>query len=82
MDRDTLNIPETEQWLLEGDCDKCRRESYCSKECTAFKRGFDGDFNGWMNGLMQKAHEANILKRKGEIDGKEETKQDTETTDL
>lgn len=29
-------ISETEQWLLDGDCDKCRREKFCSKPC---KRG-------------------------------------------
>ena len=78
MDNGALNILETEQWLLEGDCDKCRRESYCSKECTAFKRGFDGDFNGWMDGLMQKAHEANVIKRREKSNGEEESKQDIE----
>lgn len=26
-------IEETEQWLLSGDCSKCRREKYCSKQC-------------------------------------------------
>lgn len=27
-------IEETEQWLLSGDCIKCRREKYCSKQCS------------------------------------------------
>lgn len=31
-------IPETEQWLLEGDCDKCRKEKYCDKDCSAYKK--------------------------------------------
>lgn len=31
-------IPETEQWQLDGDCDKCRRSKFCSKQCTANKR--------------------------------------------
>ena len=31
-------IPETEQWLLDGDCDKCRKEKYCDKDCSAFKK--------------------------------------------
>lgn len=22
---------ETEQWKLDGDCDKCRRQKYCGK---------------------------------------------------
>lgn len=29
------NIPETEQWKLNGDCDKCRRKNYCTKKCRA-----------------------------------------------
>lgn len=28
----------SEQWLLNGDCSKCRRENYCSKPCTLYKR--------------------------------------------
>lgn len=31
-------IDETEQWLLNGDCSKCRRKNYCSKGCTRYKR--------------------------------------------
>ncbi len=31
-------IPETEQWLLDGDCDKCRKEKYCDKDCSAYKK--------------------------------------------
>lgn len=30
-------IPESEQWLLSGDCSVCRREKYCSKPCTKGK---------------------------------------------
>ena len=29
---------ENEQWLLNGECNKCRRQSYCSKPCTQYKR--------------------------------------------
>lgn len=29
---------ENEQWLLNGDCSKCRREKYCHKPCTRHKR--------------------------------------------
>ena len=32
------NIPVTDQWKLGGDCGKCRRANYCSKDCTATKR--------------------------------------------
>ena len=31
-------INETEQWLLEGDCKKCRKEKYCGKGCKANDR--------------------------------------------
>lgn len=31
-------IDETEQWLLSGDCSKCRRNKHCSKPCTKCKR--------------------------------------------
>lgn len=34
------NIPETDQWLLDGICNKCRRESYCRKKCGAVKRAW------------------------------------------
>lgn len=27
-------IAETEQWLLDGQCNKCRRDKYCSKMCS------------------------------------------------
>ena len=28
----------SEQWLLVGDCRKCRRKNYCKKPCTRRKR--------------------------------------------
>ena len=31
------NIPETNQWKLNGDCSKCRRQEFCRKRCAAFK---------------------------------------------
>ena len=33
-----MKIDDTEQWELNGDCSKCRREKYCSKPCTKNKR--------------------------------------------
>ena len=33
-----VQINETEQWLLNGECNKCRRKNYCSKGCTRNKR--------------------------------------------
>ena len=32
---------ENEQWLLNGDCSKCRRKSYCSKPCTRCTRALE-----------------------------------------
>ena len=34
------DIPETDQWLLNGDCTKCRRDKFCSKPCTVVKKNF------------------------------------------
>ena len=31
-------IHETDQWKLNGDCDKCRRAEFCRKSCTAKKK--------------------------------------------
>ena len=28
----------SEQWKLDGNCDICRRNKYCSKPCTIAKR--------------------------------------------
>lgn len=33
-----MEINNSEQWKLTGDCSKCRREKYCSKPCTRCKR--------------------------------------------
>lgn len=30
-------IDNSEQWKLEGNCDKCRKKEYCSKGCKAAK---------------------------------------------
>ena len=27
-----------ERWKTDGNCEKCRRKSYCKKPCTANKR--------------------------------------------
>jgi len=34
-------INEAEQWLLDGDCSKCRKANYCSKLCTRHIRRTD-----------------------------------------
>lgn len=31
----------SEQWLLDGKCTMCRRQSYCSTKCKAYKERQD-----------------------------------------
>ena len=31
-------MTETEQWKLDGDCYKCRKQKYCGKSCKANER--------------------------------------------
>lgn len=34
-----MNKPDkNEQWLLNGDCEICRRRNYCKKDCTKRER--------------------------------------------
>lgn len=33
-----MSIKHDEQWHLNGNCEKCRKQNYCSKPCTAKKR--------------------------------------------
>ena len=37
-----MNVDITEQWRLNGDCEKCRKQKYCSKPCTANKTNVKG----------------------------------------
>lgn len=62
-----MNIPETDQWLLDGDCDKCRREKYCDKECTKAKRATAKVFQNLIDSAMQKRYE----KKKEELKNRE-----------
>lgn len=32
---------DNEQWLLDGDCNQCRRKNYCSKPCKIVKHESD-----------------------------------------
>lgn len=45
-------IPETEQWKLNGDCNKCRRAEFCRKECTASKRASKRVLRNFANALI------------------------------
>ena len=31
-------MEDRDRWLSDGNCDYCRKEKYCSKDCTARKR--------------------------------------------
>ncbi len=44
----------SDRWLIDGDCSKCRRRQYCSKDCTKRKRSMNRmirDFIGVNTGL-------------------------------
>ena len=45
-------IPETDQWKLHGDCEKCRRESYCHTKCGAKKRRIQGLYRALGNAMI------------------------------
>ena len=50
-------IPETEQWLLVGDCSRCRKQSYCRKKCGAVKREFRNGFRKAVAKALEKKME-------------------------
>lgn len=45
-------IPETEQWQLNGNCDKCRRAEFCRKSCTAKKRAGERALRNFANTII------------------------------
>lgn len=45
-------IPETDQWKLNGDCKKCRRAEYCRKKCTACKRAEERQIKALGNAII------------------------------
>ncbi len=48
-------IPETDQWLLNGECSKCRRSSYCKTSCTKAQRRRDAQMYAFMAEKMNEA---------------------------
>lgn len=54
---DTINI--SEQWKLNGDCSKCRRSKYCSKDCKAHDRRQQA----YLHGAVCEAMIKTILKK-------------------
>ena len=48
------DVDQSEQWLLDGYCDECRRRNYCKRSCTRKKRRVNGMIHesiGQMTGL-------------------------------
>ena len=45
-------IPETDQWQLNGDCDKCRRANYCTNKCSVKKRRLQGIYRALGNAII------------------------------
>lgn len=39
---------ESEQWLLDGDCRKCRKAKYCSKQCRISKMNFEQKIHNYI----------------------------------
>ena len=51
------DIPETDQWKLDGDCNKCRKKDYCGKECRAAKIAFQKYMKELVDGMIKNAAE-------------------------
>lgn len=47
-------IQKNEQWKLSGNCEKCRRNNYCSTPCTRHTRRINSEFNGLVVDIMNK----------------------------
>lgn len=61
-------IEETEQWLLDGDCDKCRKEKYCDKDCGAYKRTVKKAMKEAYEKLMKRVKEKWDEQHKDDVD--------------
>lgn len=48
-------IPETDQWLLDGICNKCRRQSYCKTTCTKSARRREAQMYSFIAEKMDEA---------------------------
>lgn len=68
-------IKENEQWKTDGDCDKCRREPYCKKMCSATSKKLIKLFKeGYKKYLEQHQKEVEDGSESNDID---ETKNDS-----
>ena len=43
-----MSKDESEQWMLDGDCRKCRRAKYCSKLCRISKINFEREIHNYI----------------------------------
>lgn len=50
--------PETDQWLLDGDCKKCRKMKYCSKSCKATKLAMQKEINRILQNMREAKKDA------------------------
>lgn len=41
-----------EQWLLDGNCNICRRKNYCKKDCTKRARATAAWLRGAVKGVL------------------------------
>ena len=44
----------SEQWKTNGDCTKCRKQKYCSHQCTANKRAIQKELTNRIIGYLTK----------------------------
>lgn len=47
-------IQENEQWKLKGNCEKCRRNNYCSTPCNRHNKRVRAEFTGLVADMMNK----------------------------
>ena len=45
-------IPETDQWKLHSNCEKCRRATYCNKPCTTKKKRSAREMRNLVNAII------------------------------
>ena len=43
-------LEDNERWLSDGDCSKCRKSEYCSKNCTARKKRITQEMTDFIMG--------------------------------
>ena len=59
----------SEEWLTDGDCDKCRRKKYCKTPCKAHKERFVRRVNNIM-------YWERMILAKGNVYGEHEERSD------